>query len=141
MKKLWFVILLIIVLIAGVFAIKTYKKQTLINDYVCGVNGVDYYIHNDVMYFTSNEGKEYIYTYFGFYERKPTKDGWTLTFHQNEQKSIYVTVFDWIKAGEHPLAGKIACKSFDEFPEGFDTFIKMHPFVFDEMAKDFKEVV
>jgi len=116
-----------------------YSTEDLVNDYKCRINDVDYYVHSDVIYFMSKENKEYIYTDFGVYERKEDKTGWTLTLKAGNY-SQYGTIFQWIEDGKHPTAGWIRCKKFTEFPEGFDTFIKMHQIIFDMQKDDFKEL-
>ncbi|MFH1439759.1 MAG: hypothetical protein ABIG89_04280 [Candidatus Woesearchaeota archaeon] len=140
MKKLLAVIVLIILLAGGLYLIKTNEKEPLLNDYKCNINNVDYYVHNEVIYLVGSDNKEYIYTDFGVYERKETKDGWILDIHKNKFKSIYLTVFDWIKEGKHPTAGKIKCEKFEDFPEGFKVFIDTHGIVFNRIKEDFKEI-
>ena len=140
MKKIAAIIVLILVLAGGIFLLKTKEQEPLLNNYKCNINDVDHYIHNEVIYFLNKKGGEYIYTDFGVYQRKETKDGWILKFHQNKFKSIYVTVFDWIDKKEHPVAGKITCEAFTEFPEGFQVFIDTHGMIFKQIANDFKEL-
>lgn len=141
MKKLIIAAFIVLILLAGGFY---YLKKTdngpLLNDYKCNINGVDYYVHNQVIYLLGSDNKEYIYTDFGVYERKPTKDGWILTMHKNNFKSIYVTIFNWIDEGKHPMAGPIKCEKFEEFPEGFKIFIDTHSPVFSRIKEKFKEL-
>ena len=141
MKKLLGIIVLVIILGAGLYILKANEpEEILLNDYKCNINGVDYYVHNPMIYFLSNDGLEYIYTEFGVYQRKETKDGWILKFHRNKFKSIYVEVLKWIDEGNHPTAGKVNCESFEEYPEGFKVFVDGHGMIFKQMKEDFKEL-
>ena len=140
MKKFLAIIVLVIILVGGFYLLNTKETEPLLDDYKCNINKVDYYVHKEVIYFKNLEEKEYIYTDFGVYERKETKDGWILKFHQNKFKSIYVTIFKWIEEGKHPTAGKIKCEKFEEFPEGFQIFIDTHGIIFRQMEADFKEL-
>ena len=110
------------------------------NDYKCNINNVDYYVHDQVIFFLGNDGREYLYTEYFVYQQKETKDGWTITSHRNKFESIYVTIFRWIDEGEHPTAGKITCQAVDEFPEGFKTFMGTHAILFKQIKEDFKEL-
>lgn len=131
MKKLLGVLIILILVVAGGYLLYregykgNYSAKELISDYKCNINDVDYYVKDDVIYLTSKENKEFIYTDFGIYERKPTKDGWILTLKKGNY-SIYGTIFKWIEEGSHPISGKIRCKKVKELPEGMKAFLDTH---------------
>ncbi len=136
-------IVLVLVIVAGIYfvSMNQEEEELLLDDYKCSINGVDYYVHSQVIYLTSAVGEEYVYTDFGIYQRKPTKDGWILKVHTGlKNETIYATVFQWIDVKQHPTAGKIECEKVIQFPEGFQIFIDNHGIIFKMMNEEFKEL-
>jgi len=139
MKKM-LLIVIIIVLLGGALYALTANDEPMLDNYVCNINEVDYYVHKGLVFLESKEGEEYIYTDFGVYQRKETRDGWILKIHPNNKNSAYTTVFKWIEAGEHPMAGKVKCKTFKTMPESLQTFVDTHQMLFKLDEENFKKI-
>ena len=138
MKKILLAVLIALAIYGGFQVLLNDKFDPLLGDYKCTINDVDYFVYMDVIYTPGSDAKEYIYTDFGVWERKPTKDGWILKAHANNHESIYVTVFDWMETGRHSSGSKVVCKNVDKLPEGFQIFIDTHQPLFD--ARKFKQL-
>lgn len=138
MGKLFAIIVLVVVLAGGLYFLKNKNSEPLANEYKCNINGVDYFVKDNFVYLMSKEGKEYIYTDIGVYERKEDKTGWTLTFYTSKP-NIYETVFKWMKLGQHPTAGKVTCEKYSAMPTGFSVFEQTHKILFDMQRAVYKE--
>lgn len=142
MKRVLAIIIALIILVGGVYYFNTQNdnNEVLLNQYTCNVDGVNYYVYNELIYFRNKNSEDFILADFGSYQLKPTKDGWTLKFYSNKLDSTYTTLLRWIDERQHPAAGKIKCESFDEFPAYFQYFIDNHQLLLNKINGDFKEL-
>jgi hypothetical protein len=142
MKKVIAIIIALIILVGGIYYFNAQEDEEglLLDQYVCNVDEVDYYVYNQLIYFKNKQSEDFILADFGSYQLKPTKDGWTLKFFSNKFDSTYTTLVGWIDARQHPMAGKVKCKSFEEFPAYFQYFIDNHRLLLEQINEDFKEL-